>query len=126
MSDDIVMLAMLATIHHRTGADPDKDYTHPYVIENYKYCKDLLCGMVDHARKIEARHNALRHNTKVIIKAYRENRKELAALRDAVAWERECEALWNDNTATTCDGAFEVEDSLDAARAEVDRLLGEK
>ena len=45
------------------------------------------------------------------------------ALREAVAWERECEALWNDNTATTCDGAFEVEDNLDAARAEVDRLL---
>ena len=30
-----------------------------------------------------ARHNALRHNTKVIIKAYRENRKELDALKEA-------------------------------------------
>ena len=48
------------------------------------------------------------------------------ALRDAVAWERECEAFWNENTATTCDGAFEVEDNLEAARAEVDRLLEEK
>ena len=77
-----------------------------------------------------ARHNALRHNTKVIIKAYRENRKELDALREAVAWERETDncgewlhiAWWDVNEIDL----HEIWDIYEAARAEVDRLLMEE
>ena len=59
-----------------------------------------------------ARHNALRE-----------------ALREAVAWERECndasEAIYDDDGAKY-DGEVEFENILSAARAEVDRLLEEK
>ena len=77
-----------------------------------------------------ARHNALRHNTKVIIKAYRENRKELDALREAVAWERETDncgewlhIAWWDNPKIDL---LDIWDIHHAASAEVDRMLEEK
>lgn len=79
--------------------------------------------------ELEARHNALRHNTKVIIKAYRENRKKYNALVDAVAWERETDECgewlhiaWWDNPKIDL---LDIWDIHHAARAEVDRLIGE-
>lgn len=74
---------------------------------------------------LEARHNALRHNTKVIIKAYRENRKKYNALVEAVAWERECLDTWEYGTALKMQALDEQVASMNAARAEVDRLIAD-
>lgn len=62
-----------------------------------------------------ARHNALRHNTKVIIKAYRENRKKYNALVDAAR-----------NTFVVYDRMAPSLKNYCAARAEVDRLMEER
>lgn len=106
-------------------------------VKRYTYGFGLLVETEGHGTYVlnsdyaalEARHNALRHNTKVIINAYRENRKELDALREAVAWERECirqldyvGKFWDDDNVP----GRELIMILDAARAEVDRLLEEK
>ena len=51
------------------------------------------------------------------------------ALKEAVVWERECndasEAIYDDDGAKY-DGEVEFENILSAARAEVDRMIGEK
>ena len=52
--------------------------------------------------------------------------QDLAALREAVAWERECECVRNKNRMfRNWPETVESERSYDAARAEVDRLMGE-
>lgn len=72
-----------------------------------------------------ARHNALRYNASVIIKAYRANRKKLDALVEAVAWIKECELVRHYvifDALETC-ALREITRSISAARAEVGRLL---
>ena len=70
------------------------------------------------------------------IAAAMESQKELAALREAVAWERECcqdirpLAAWGDLYVRHGEDyvdsvAGDLREIQDAARAEVDRLMGE-
>ena len=103
----------------------------------FEYCQSVDCNhgrFVLHSdyASLLARHNALRYNTKVIIKAYRENRTRHTALVEAVAWERECGTvsftdLWFDEWSRTEDQSKsamrELRFTRRAARAEVDRLL---
>ena len=49
------------------------------------------------------------------------------ALKEAVAWERECESAWySDNLPLSASALHAMHESFIAARAEVDRLLSEE
>lgn len=55
-----------------------------------------------------------------------EELRKAKELREAVAWERECIDTWEYGTALKMQALDEQVASMSAARAEVDRLLGEK
>ena len=72
-----------------------------------------------------ARHNALLDTANRNAKEGDRCRQELKALREAVAWERECQAFTYRNPLSI-DAMKEILRTRYAARAEVDRLLEDK
>ena len=83
MNFDIVTLATIAVLHHRSEADPDKDYDHKGIVSNYKYCKDLLDGLVKYSREITKEKEILENRVISLEIELNKAYKKISALRNS-------------------------------------------